>query len=496
VADLYPEPMQAGQKMLDTRLGPVDEERQTFLRKAAFIDQARLARYATAETYYDGLQTTYLTDRAKTYLEANGIAYQENFCEVIVDAMVERLSVVGVRSDSEVFDAWVWTDWWDHNEGDVLQLTVHTEAAKKGDAFVILEWSAKLGRVCAHFNRPELMNPVYREGRLMYVAKVWDSEAESPTNPTGMAVRRMNLYYPDRVEKWFATSSGDKAAWGRWLDDTDTEWPVAWTYEGKPLGIPVIHFANKARGDHFGRPEHLGAIPQQNRLNKELLDLSMVLDQLGFPQRYAIGVGDTSGLKNAPGEVWRTDSTDGTFGQFDAANPAGPLAAIEATLVRMGTRSNTPAHRFTLTGGYPSGEALKVAEAGLTAKARNRHTVWGGGPWAATFRMAAALTIVYGAGSGAGLTIGLDELMRLSINPTWADPESRNEKEHLETLGLMHGLGVSKQTLLTMMPGIDATQEMKLREQEEDAMAERQARVMDAGLPPPSIAGGVGGPER
>jgi len=60
----------------------------------------------------------------------------------------------------------------------------------------------------------------------------------------------------------------------------------------------------------------------------------------------------------------------------------------------------------------------------------------------------------------------------------------------------MHGLGVSKQTLLTMMPGIDATQEMKLREREEDAMAERQGRVMDAGLPPPSIAGGVGGPER
>jgi hypothetical protein len=53
----------------------------------------------------------------------------------------------------------------------------------------------------------------------------------------------------------------------------------------------------------------------------------------------------------------------------------------------------------------------------------------------------------------------------------------------------MHGLGVSKQTLLSMMPGIDPAAEKKLRQREDDDAASRQAQTMSMGGLP------VGGPE-
>ena len=480
----YTEAQAAGQAALNATLGETDEALQEELRERALFPIERLGRYSTAETYYDGAQPKYLDDRLRTYLEVSGIPYGENFCETVVDALVERLAVIGVTTPNEVLNEWLWSAWYDGNKGDVLQLQLHEETAKKGDGYLIFDWDVAKALPIVSFNRPEVINPHYNEGRLCCVAKVWHCDDESPTNPAGAPVRRMNLYYADRVEKWFTGTKDDTKAkatiWGRWMDDGDESWPIPWMYQGKPLGIPVFHFANKARGDHMGRAEHYGTIPQQDRLTKELLDLASVLDQLGFPQRYAIGFTDTSELKSVPGEIWRTATEGGTFGQFDAADPSGLLEAINATLNRIATRSNTPAHRFTLTGGYPSGEALKVSEAGLVAKCRNRQTTWGG-TWSEVFIMAAACAIAFGEGTGAGPGISMDDLMKLSVNVVWADAESRNEKEHLETLGLMHELGVSKETLLSMMPGIDPAAEKKLREKEDEAGADRQAKMMGMG---------------
>lgn len=487
MADTYPVGMAAAQTMLEGTLGPLDEAKQKELRKMAAFDAERLSRYATAETYYDGAQPKYLDDRLRTFLEVSGIPYGENFCETVVDALVERLAVIGVTCDKPLLSEWLWETWYDGNTGDVLQQQLHLEAAKKGDAYIILEWDADKAIPCAHLNQPHLVEPKYGvEGNLECVVKVWSDERVSPTNPNGEKVRRMNVYHPDRCEKWFSVSNdARKAMWGRWMDDGDASWPIPWVYEGKPIGIPVFHFANKARGDHMGRPEHWGTIPQQDRLTKELLDLASIMDQLGYPQRYATGFSGTSELKNVPGEVWSSQTEGGTFGQFEAADPDGPLGAVNATLQRIATRSNTPAHRFTLTGGYPSGEALKVSEAGLVAKCHNRQTSWGG-TWAEMMQMAATMALIYGGDSTEKVGITLDELMRTSLNVTWADPESRNEKEHLETLTLMKALGVSSETLLSMMPGIDPAKEKEMRKAEDDEAAARQADAFGMGVIPPN----------
>jgi hypothetical protein len=339
-----------------TAAGAPDQE---FLRRAADMGNDRIAAYGLAERYYDGDQGVELTDRLKQYLELEGVPYAENFCETVVDALAERLSVAGIESENEDLATWLQERVWDANEFDDEQVKVLGEATKLGDAFLIAEWDPERQIVALTYNPPHVVRVEYRNAVAQWASKVWDTDAVSPTNPTGRAIRRMNIYWPDRVEKWFRLSSDDAGNWAAHRDEGDTAWPIPWTTKaGEPRGIPVFHFANKAKRTGYGRAEHRGTIPQQNRLNKELLDLSQILDTMGWPQRTATGV-TTSELKTAPGEVWEGPA-GAAFDQFEAADPTGPLASIEATIVRMAGRSRTPVYQMVLSGDIPSGEALAL----------------------------------------------------------------------------------------------------------------------------------------
>jgi len=464
-------------RLLNERLGDrgkkVDQER---LRALATFEPNRVKRYNVARNYYEGEQKTLLTDRQKAYLERAGVEYCENYCSTVVDALAERLSLTGVTTDfayedeetgekSDELADWLWSEF-DASRGDELQTTVHGDATEAGDAYLMVDWDAERGRSRLSYNAPELIQPIYDNQELLVVTKVWNTSRVSPTNPKAATVKRMNLYYPDRIEKWFTLGADKKADWVEWLDDGDKVWPTPWQDSaGKPLGIPVFHFANGRFGDHFGRPEHYPTIPQQDRLNKELLDLASVMDAQGFPQRWALGLSDTSGLTTDPGVVWTSDNPGATFGQFPSADPSGLLKSIESTLIRIATRSRTPAHLIYLSGGLPSGESLKTAESGLVAKAKKRG-VYYGGVWAEVFRMMGLVALTYGTGEQVP-PIELDEMRTVKINVLWADPVTRNEKEHLDSLVLMETLGVSKDTILSMIPDIDPAAEKAKKERNE-----------------------------
>lgn len=476
---------------LDATLGdrstPVSQER---LRELATIPKARTDAYATARNYYDGKQGTLLTDRAKAYLERSGLSYCENFCATVVDALAERLHVTGVTSDlgyepdpaaaaegeqpeDELAD-WLW-DVFDRSRGDELQTDVHTETTKTGDAFVIVDWNAATKRPRLTYQPADLINMVYEDRQPVCAVKLWTTTRKSPVNPTSRAVRRMNIYWPDRIDKWFCPAkeeTGQEDTWVEWLDEGDAKWPVSWTFtDGTPIGLPVFHFANLKASDCYGQAEHRQTIPQQDRLNKELLDLAAVMDAQGFPQRWAKGVSDTSSLTSDPGVVWSSDNPSAEFGQFEAAPPDGLLKSVESTLIRLATRSRTPAHLIYLTtGGVPSGESLKTAESGLVKKAKNRQ-VYHGGTWAEVFRMTALVAIAFGADAEKP-SFTVEDIRGAALNVTWDDPETRNEKEHLDSLVVMQTLGVSDDTILTMIPGIDPAAEREKKAADKEASGE------------------------
>jgi len=489
------------QMVIDTlkeRLGDRAEKAdQDFLRRVADMGSERLGRYKTALEYYEGEKGALLTDRAKTFLQRSGLPYGENYCSTVVDALAERLAVVGVTTDlaekdaetgeeSDALGEWLW-DTFDQNRGDETQATVHSESLKYGDGFVLVDFNPDRGIPRLTWNSPTLVLPFYEDGVLAYCSKVWNTTAKSPTNPSGKPIRRLNIYYPHKVEKWFSMASDSEGAqWVEWLDDGDSVWPTPWIgKDGAPLGVPVFHFRNMRTAD-LGQAEHWQSIPQQDLLNKQLVDLSNVMDHQGFPQRWALGVSDTSSLTTDPGVVWTSENTTAQFGQFAAADPGGLLKAVESTLIRIATRSRTPAHLVYLSGGLPSGESLKTAESGLVAKVKNRQ-IYFGGVWSEVFRMAAMVADTFGAPAETP-PVHLPELRALSLNVRWQDPETRNEKEHLDALTVMSALGVSKETILSMIPGIDPAEEEEKKARAMPDIGEAGNNLMDlATTNPPEV---------
>lgn len=454
---------------------------QQFLREISDLGGERLDDYQTFQDYYDGEQKTRLTDRAKKYLQASGFRFSENFCETVIDVYAERLVVVGFTSnlvekaDGEEIDPLGDTigDWWERDKMDALQDLVHTTTFTKGDAFLVADWNQQRDRPRWAFNKPDLIRPFYTDDdEIDFAVKKWRSRAKGPQNKQGRWIIRLNVYWPDRVEKYFRRSK-DEGQWERWQDPGDTAWPLPWLDStGDPLGVPVFHFRNKPLGNEYGRSELRPVIPQQDELNKLILDLNLFADNLAVPQDWATGVtGDSVAFKRAF-DVWRADSPEAKFGRLEAGDGSSLLEAVEQVLSRMARRSRTPMH--LLTGGdMPSGESLKAAEAGLVAKAEKAQ-VWLGNTWEQAMLYGAHLATVFG-----DLSVPDDEIV---LKAQWKDTESRNEEAQLSSALLKQQLGVSKATLLAEL-GYDPEEEAERRKAENEEAAEAMARMLDRGEP-------------
>ncbi|MGH2878938.1 MAG: phage portal protein [Solirubrobacteraceae bacterium] len=464
-------------------------DKQDFLRDAADMGEERLERYRLFDDYYDGEHRAIPLQRAREVLERSGLRYTENFCETVVDVMVERMSVEGFQvEDNEEASDWLTKTVWPRNRMDETQGVVHTETTKKGDGFLIVTFDEDRNLPRFTWNRPEIIRPVYADDdsdELLYASKTWTTRQVSPTNPSGLAITRLNLYYPDRVEKWFTVgSAGAKSIWSPHVDPADLDengapkWPIAWTMDGQPdgepIGIPVIHFRNKPKGRTFGRSELRNVLPQQDLLTKQLLDQFYVMDAQGWPQRWATGIPEDTSINVAIGEFLKTANDEAKFGQFDAADP-GPMGeAVESTLRRIASRSQTPLYLLMMSAQLPSGESLKTAESPLIHKVQDRETTHGGS-WASAMRMGARVTEAFGTNPHP-----IDP--EAEIVTLWADAQSRNEQVETNTLGVqVELLGLSKTTALRKL-GYDPDEEATLRAEEQaDAPDEPEA-------PPPPDA--------
>ena len=220
-------------------------------------------------------------------------------------------------------------------------------------------------------------------------------------------------------------------------------------------------------GSDFGQSEILNVIPMQDLLNKTLIDLTMILDTLAFPQRYTLNVNhNSSRLDIMPGSVaeFHSEYDGGSVGQWQAATVDGPLKSIESLVQHIAGTTRTPQHLFQIMGGAPSGEALKTAESGLVNKARQRMVNYGNS-WEDCITMAMKIQAAFGQAQ--------PEIDEGTIRTTWDDPETRNEQSHLEVMKSKMELGITKHQIWREM-GYDQQQ---IDEMENDVAAERVAET-------------------
>ena len=391
----------------------------------------RRAAYEVSRNYYNGEHDVALTDRLKKFLPPR-LQFRDNFMNVVVDTLSERLKVLGFSIENETASEWVW-DLWNANRMDYTQGVIHTEAVMLGDSYILCDWDMVNERPRWTHQIAEMIIPHYDESRreVDWVSKKWLQHPHIGDEPE----TRLNLYYPDRVEKYVARGG----VWAKYQDEADEVWPVPWLDKsGQPLGVPFIHFRNRPMGSDFGQSEILNVIPMQDLLNKTLIDLTMILDTLAFPQRYTVNINHgSSRLDIMPGSVaeFHSEYDGGSVGQWNAATVDGPIRALEALVQHIAGTTRTPQHLFQVIGGAPSGEALKTAESGLVQKAKQRMVNFGNA-WEDAVVMALKIQAAFGQSIG-----NVDEI-RPEV--TWDDPETRNEQAHIETLKAKVELGIPK----------------------------------------------------
>ena len=414
--------------------------------------------YEVARNYYNGEHDVALTDRLKKFLPPR-LQFRDNFMNVVVDTLAERLKVLGFEIENEVAGEWVW-DLWNSNRMDYTQGVIHTETVMLGDSYILCDWDEVRERPRWTHQMAEMIIPHYDEARreIDWVSKKWLQHPNLGDEPE----TRLNIYFGDRVEKYVARGG----VWAKYQDETDESWPVPWLDKsGQPLGVPFIHFRNRPMGSDFGQSEILNVIPMQDLLNKTLIDLTMILDTLAFPQRYTVNINHgSSRLDIMPGSVaeFHSEFDGGSVGQWNAATVDGPIRSLEALVQHIAGTTRTPQHLFQVVGGAPSGEALKTAEAGLVQKAKQRMVNFGNA-WEDAVVMALKIQAAFGQGVG-----NIDEI-RPEV--TWDDTETRNEQAHIETLKAKVELGIPKHQIWREL----GYSQSEIDLMDEDATSERAA---------------------
>ena len=139
-------------------LNPGTESLMQWIQQQA---EDRREDYDVARRYYDGDHDTAITDRLKKFLPPR-LAFRDNYMNVVVDSLAERLKVIGFDSENEGYSEWAW-DLWRKNRMDYTQVVVHTETIMLGDSYLLCDWDAEKSQPRWTHQVAEMKNPHYNE---------------------------------------------------------------------------------------------------------------------------------------------------------------------------------------------------------------------------------------------------------------------------------------------------------------------------------------------
>ena len=407
----------------------------------------RHSNIATYDDYYSGRHPLLFT--TSDFREAFGRmldGYADNWCRIIIDAAVERLTPTGFRFPLETEDgqeadetadddAWAI---WRANKLDSRSQVGFVEAMVSGIAYLMVWFpegteindgqtvlGAGLPRITVEHPSEVIVehDPADRDRRLAGL-KMWGQQG----------YRRATLFLPDRVVKYQEGELTD--AYGNpQLDHNGNvrfDWfPVDGESGPNPLGVvPIVPLTNRPRLLYpDGESELQEIIPNQDAINKLAKDMLVASEYGAFPQRWATGVEvPTDPETNEPIEDWVPDvsrflttaNPNARVGSLQAADLSNFVVALDNRVNSMASQSRTPPHYLNASADRLSGESMKAAEAGLVARVREKMIHFGEGIVEA---MSLAFRIM---GDPRGTVQDAVVL--------WADPETRTEAAHADAV--------------------------------------------------------------
>ena len=199
------------------------------LQRALDNFRCNATKYAKYQRYYDGNHD--LAFATEKFQNTFGNLFREfalNLCPVVCDAVRDKLRISGLRRNAGILPAVV--DTHDHRADGISTLgssntqasslrsdaesiwqrsrmglrcgEVHKEALRSGDEYVIV-WPGASGKATLFPNRAANITVQYDDegtGNILWAAKWWTTRDKRV---------RVNLFYPDRVERYVSKTETD-----------------------------------------------------------------------------------------------------------------------------------------------------------------------------------------------------------------------------------------------------------------------------------------------
>lgn len=411
-------------------------------------------RVADFRAYAEGNQATILSPEQRT--SAGGLCafpLIDNVCDLVLGAAAARLEFTGYRVESPAVQTYL-DDAVTKDHLTDLQYDVHYRTLRDGNHYLGLSWvperqpqaipppqevaidlpsgavvvpssvatlgeAAPGGRVAVHhepaFDGETGMHVGYDgHGTPIYAVKDFIQLLGAPPKP----VKRRVVYFPDHIERFIADGDG-------WVpfslpgEDPGARGIVPWVKrDGRPLGIPVVHFANPRFGKApYGASDLSDILGLQNHLNAALWDYSNAAQLTAFPMLKVRGIDPKNGsVQVGPGRVVGSSSFDSDVEMMTPGDLA-PLKEVHETFLAIVARNTaTPLHLISAAA-WPSGEAIRQANWPAIVKALSlAKTV--GPAWATLGHRATELGNAFG-----GLALDEDALVTaLFADPAQLDP--------------------------------------------------------------------------
>jgi hypothetical protein len=462
-------------------VNPVELSRLEALTEEEIKVQKAIQR---AREYYMGEQITFLTERMKEYLNLSAAAeiqdFHLNLIQTVVMAVLDELTVMGFDTSETVQKGQVkkQSQWarevWDENGMAIMQYNILEAALRDSESFVIVDfdtvtkkpvfsWHEKYIDIKAGGNGVGVWF-VHDEGdytqKPLYAVKEWTETAIRNKMP--YTYRRRNVYYPDRVEKFFKDPD-----WKRYTtknaEGRENPWPTPWVdNNGAPLGIPVFCFRN------FGNvPEAKEAMRPQDAINKLCLDVLAEADA-AFKIYFLSGAHATTDgqplqtdgsnrLAIAPMTILSTSKIDAKMSAISGGDPTALMNTLKDFILICAQITATPVSYFIVTKQIAGADTLKGQDKPLTKKVEKRKTIFG-----QTFEemmgFARHLSVIFGAS-------GLDEDVKFYT--IW------KQVFDLETIKMMKEVLGIPQEVLWRLYGLSEEQISDAKESEEYRMTQK-----------------------
>ncbi len=370
--------------------------------------------------YFDGNHPANLTDEMRKLLRTTrkGSEFTDNYCQRVVHSRADRCIVTRIEADNDAGTQWVQSVL-DFSRFDALQMDVHEAPFRDGDTYVMTAFdnNARMPYFTHElaYDGTSGVIPIYKSAdstEMDCVIKVWHVLSEDGKHTD---VTRINVYYPDRIEKFTTSPDGlihffDPTALG--------VWPIAWVDSaGAPLGIPFVHFKNQGR-QNFGLSVLEKILGLQDALNRSLHSLVMAGELTAFQIIAAIGfdppdeITPGSFLVVSPGGLTTEDQVE--IKPIPAGSLDQLLALANWLKYEIHNVSNTP--NPEQIGTNISGEALKQHEVFMIGEIR-RFEVKAGECWEQCLTLAHRIAQTFG---------GVNVPDILSFRTKWDSPEIRD----------------------------------------------------------------------